>query len=143
MSAYAHSLNDIDLGGFIRSATEGVTGAANELVTKAEAATKEAAAGVVRSGGDAVSQAFNKLVGGGGGATSTVPTSTVPALPATQSAETPVATTTPTAMSGLGHYAIPAAVGVGVYFWQKSILWAAGAAFATWWVAGRMRKGGR
>ncbi|MBU3720568.1 MAG: hypothetical protein FGM22_07380 [Burkholderiaceae bacterium] len=137
MSTYAQSLNDIDLTGFVNSAYEGVKGAANELVANAEAATKDAAAGAVRSGEQAVSREINRLVSGGG----TSPAA--PTLPATQSAETPVPTQSTQAGAGLGKYAIPAAVGVGVYLWHKSVLWAAGAAFAAWWFTNRTRKGGR
>lgn len=136
MSAYAQSLSDIDLGGIWSDVKAGVTKATDEVVTQAETATKEAAAGLVRSGKDAVSQQIDKLVGGGSNS------QTTPALPVTQSTEKPVVTTNST-LSGLGKYAVPGAVGVGVFLWKKSILWAAGAALAAFWIAGRMRKGGR
>lgn len=136
MSAYAQSLADFSLESLWNQAKEGITTAGNELVGKAETATSEAAAGLVRQGGDAVSREINKLVGGGGGGSTPQPP-----LPA-QKAETPVETPGST-LSGLSRYAIPAGVGVGVYFWQKSIVWAGVAAVAAYFIAAKMRKGGK
>jgi len=137
MSAYAQSLSDFDIGNFYEKIKEGVTQGADEIVTEAEQATKEAATSVVRQGRDLVSGELSKVVGGGG-ATTVVP----PSLPV-QPTETPTGTTKPSMLSGLSRYAIPAGVGVGVYLWQKSVLWALGAAVATAVIVPMMRKGGK
>lgn len=131
---YSQSLQDFSLENLWNKAKEGVTDATNTLVGQAEAATKKAASDVVDQGASAVSSEINKLISGGGSKTPTPP------LPV-QSTEQPV--TTASRLSGLTQYAIPAGVGVGVYFWQKSIVWAGVAAVAAYFIASKMRKGGK
>lgn len=130
---YSDTLQDFSLESLWSSAKEGVTEATNKLVGEAEAATKKAASDVVDKGSQAVTSEINKLIGVGGNNTPQPP------LPV-QATEKPV--TTASRLSGLTQYAIPAGVGVGVYFWQKSILWGAGAAVATLLITRMMRKGG-
>lgn len=137
MSAYAQSLSDIDFGGIVDGIVGGAEDIASDLVGKAEEGVKSASTTLVNSGSQALSREINTLVNGG------TPTAT---LPAPQSAETPVTTRTATKggnfLSGLPTWALPAGVGVGVYFWQKSILWAVGATAVAFFVSSKMRKGG-
>jgi hypothetical protein len=139
MSQYAQSLSDVDLGQIGTNIIASAESAAENAVRQAEDAAKAAASGVVQSASAAVERGISNIVGGG----STTPSTST--FPPVQAAEKPVGTTTqqPGGMlSGLPNWAIPAGVGVGVYYWQKSILWAAVGAGSAWYIAKKMRKGG-
>lgn len=143
---FVQTLGDgIDLGQIGTQITSGISTAAQNLLNQAEQGVQSAANSAVNSATDAVGNVIRNATGQGAApATGGV---AIPVL--AQPAERPVVTTPQTGSSAQGMmskakpFLLPAAVGVGVYLWRKSILWALGGAVAAHFIVPRlMQKGG-
>lgn len=145
---YAKQMGDSSVADFdIQTLLNAAEGAAEDLVSKAEAAVGGAAENLVSTGQQSVSTAVDRLING---APQSAPTGQPSSAP--QAQETPVAGRTPGATSTsnvmnkakelVKTYGVAAAAGTGLFLWKKSILWAVGGAVGAHLIAKKMRKGG-